>query len=219
MKRISKVVMAAALILALASPAWANLKQTFDAGVQAHKQGQYQTAINYYSQIINSGRANPRGRAIVHTLRGMALRSLRQPAPALRDFYSAINADRNYHPAYLQRAISWAQQGKWDYALWDLNQALRLKPNYASAYFNRSIVLYKKGLLDLAIADAQKALQINPNHQTARKVLAALQRKKNQMAQRQAPPPQQQGPAQFGGEIRMRSGSVPGSGDFQQFLK
>jgi len=223
MKRMSKVVMALALILVFAAPAWADLKQTFNAGVQAHKQGQFQTAINYYSQIINSGRANPRGRAMVHTLRGMAYRSLRQANQAMQDFYAAIKADQNYAPAYMQRSIGWANQGKWDYSLWDLNKAIRLNSRYAAAYFNRAIVLYKKGRLNLAIRDAQMAVQLDPNNQNARKVLAALQRKKSQMAQSQAPPTQQQqqqpGDAQFGGQIKLRSGGVPEGQDFQQFLK
>ena len=54
-----------------------------------------------------------------------------------RDYDQVIKLDSNDAIGYVNRGISYAEQGEYDRAIRDFDQALRLDPNDAAAYINR----------------------------------------------------------------------------------
>jgi tetratricopeptide (TPR) repeat protein len=76
----------------------------------------------------------------------------------------AQEANLNSAQAYLERGISYAEQGKYELAIADYNRAIEINSNYAHAYNNRGNYYNKQGKHELAIADYNRAIEINPNY-------------------------------------------------------
>ncbi len=73
----------------------------------------------------------------------------------------AINADRDYSPAYNLRGLVWLDMGKNEEALADLTTATQLDPNSAAAFNNRGIVNDKLERLDDALNDYTQSILID----------------------------------------------------------
>ena len=85
--------------------------------------------------------------------------------------------------AYASRGISYAELGRHEDAITNLDIAIQLKPDFAEAYTNRGIVSKMLGRHEDAIADYDKAIQLKPefaeayaNRGTVYKMLGATRR-------------------------------------------
>ncbi len=65
--------------------------------------------------------------------------------------------NREWAPAYYNRAVIYALQGRRSEALADYDAALKLDPHLAPAYFNRALLKYDEALHDEAEADLSRA--------------------------------------------------------------
>jgi tetratricopeptide (TPR) repeat protein len=65
---------------------------------------------------------------------------------------------------YLDRGLSFLNQGDWETARADFNEAIQLDPNLAAAYLWRSNTNWDN---DLAIADLNQAIRLDPNNANA----------------------------------------------------
>src|SRR3989339_908069 len=77
-------------------------------------------------------------------------------------YYSkALKTNSKDANSYLNRGITYFQNGLNDDAIEDFKEVIRLNPKNADAYYNRGISYHKKGLGDDAIEDYTKAIQLN----------------------------------------------------------
>jgi lipoprotein NlpI len=83
---------------------------------------------------------------------------------ALADCNEAIQVDRNYAAAYLNRGNVYLSKLDVDHAFADFNEALRLDPKNAWAYAERGNLYKNKGDFDLAIADLSESIRLDPGY-------------------------------------------------------
>lgn len=185
MKKPALLLCAFVLALVMAVPAWAGIKEDWDAALAALDRRDFQTVLNLTNRLIQYGKLNRPSLARVHTVRGVAYRFTGNHQAALADFYKAIEANPQFSFAYFQRGNTWIEQQKWDYAMWDFSKAIQLNPRLADAYWNRSVCFQKKGQMAEAMRDQQTYCQLTPNDPKGRERLAFLQNRGGG----QAPPP------------------------------
>jgi len=65
--------------------------------------------------------------------------------------------------AYINRGAAYAELGKYDKAIEDLNKAIKLNKDFAYAYYNRGNAYVKLNRYDKAIKDYNKAIELNPD--------------------------------------------------------
>lgn len=74
----------------------------------------------------------------------------------------AIKLNPDLPWAYSQRGYAYAQLGKTDLAMDDLNMAIELDPEFGAAYFNRADLYDLLGKPELAIADYSTSIDLDP---------------------------------------------------------
>ena len=129
----------------------------FRAGCNFQKKGNYQQAIEYYTESI---KLRPWSGA--YNNRGTAYKEIGKLELAIVDFNQAIELDPKLADFYNNRGTIYRKMGALDQAIEDFNQAIKLKPEYAEAYNNRGIAYDDKGKVDFAIADYSTAIDLNP---------------------------------------------------------
>ena len=92
----------------------------------------------------------------------------------MRYLTKAIEADKNFVNAYIERGRIYYFLGKYELSLKDYDESIRVDPNCASCFFNRGRIHRKKGLYGLATADYYKAVELNPRDAEAHNALAWL---------------------------------------------
>ena len=129
--------------------------------------GQYEKAIQVYSQIIKQ---NPDNYA-AYAKRGLLFEQLpskdaaqtqKNRAAAQRDYEKALELNYYQPELYNNLAALYIDQGKYDEALLNLNQALLVRPNYFIAYINRAVAESQQGKLGAALVDFAEAEKLDP---------------------------------------------------------
>lgn len=100
---------------------------------------------------------------LVFNNRGMYLQSLGRYDEAIADFNRAIELNKNFVPAYTNRAFARLQQGQFSEALADLSQSLEINPQQPAAYSLRGSANLSTGDVQAAIEDYQTALKFDEN--------------------------------------------------------
>jgi len=100
-------------------------EEAYDAGINALLKGDYETALSYFDQIIESV---PNPSADVYYFRGEALRLSGSYGLALLAYDSAVNKNADYTPAYIGRARAFLARDDNESALADYDRALRREP-------------------------------------------------------------------------------------------
>ena len=95
---------------------------SFSAGLTCHNEGDYQGAIDYYTNALE---LNPR-HAIAYNNRGLSYHKRGDYSRAIQDYTRAIDLNPNYASAYCNRGEAWLHLGEWDNARADLTAALGL---------------------------------------------------------------------------------------------
>ncbi len=118
-----------------------NAKDYFDIGLQAADEGDYETAIRYYSQCLE---LNPKSQP-AYTHRGWAKYMRGNYAEAIEDLTKAIQINGSKW-GYNQRGQAFLRLNKFEEAANDFQKALTLDPDYRTAKENLIWVQNRMGL-------------------------------------------------------------------------
>lgn len=129
----------------------------FNQGMDAFNAGDYQGAIEAYTQAI---RLDPNDAASYNN-RGTSYFNLRQYEQARMDYAAAIAVNPDYALAYYNRGnVNYVLENDED-AVDDLNRAIELDPSNPEAYFVRGLANSALQNNDSALLDYNKALELN----------------------------------------------------------
>ena len=104
------------------------------AGLEAHSRGDYQGAINFYSESIQLNRNN----SAALTWRGNALGTLGNLQNAVMDLSRAVQIDNRNSIAYTGLGIAYYSMAAYAQAINALNSAIQLDSRNGKAYYARS---------------------------------------------------------------------------------
>lgn len=135
-----------------------NVDQYFHQGVLHFKNGEYQHAIEQFTNYIRLCPKQHQG----YYNRAMSYSYLDNSDNALMDVNTAISLDNTYALAFKLRADIYYEQGNHDRARADINKAIRLNPNYVSALYSRGAMYAKNGDLELSNADFKRLIVLAP---------------------------------------------------------
>jgi tetratricopeptide (TPR) repeat protein len=141
-----------------ATAAEAQSKAAYNRGLSAAKTGDWQAAVDAFSEAI---RLDPNS-ARAYRNRGVAFLHQGEDDRALEDLGAAIRLDPNDANTFYNRGVTYCRKGDLARALADFTEAIRLNPGYAKAYLARSKVHDRKGDHEQAKADRQKAAELDP---------------------------------------------------------
>ncbi|MBC8123114.1 MAG: tetratricopeptide repeat protein [Gemmatimonadaceae bacterium] len=125
-------------------------------GVDQAQKGDYETAINRYTQAL---RVDPK-LVSAYNGRGLARFDLGDERGAIEDYTQALRIDPELVRAYVNRGLARSALGDRQGALKDLNTALRIDPRNANAYDSRGDIRAQMGNKQAAIQDYRKAANI-----------------------------------------------------------
>ncbi|MDR2904920.1 MAG: tetratricopeptide repeat protein [Helicobacteraceae bacterium] len=164
------------------APEIQEVNKLFEEALSAARHGDYQDAIDLYSELIPiNGEAhwfktliinlysrapNPPNNSIAYYNRGIAYIKLRNYDQAVKDYTQAIALDPKDDQAYHNRGGAYCKLGNYDQAIADFTKAIELNPKYASAYFNRGVTYDKQQNYNQAITDFTKAIELAPKDAT-----------------------------------------------------
>ena len=155
-----RYLVAIAVGLLLASPAWADIASDKRGCVRDSGWAR----INACSRLIQSGRLSAAHQAVAYNNRGFAYRRLKQYHRAIQDYNEAIRLNPRYAGAYNNRGIGYANLKQYRRAIQDYNEALLINPRYAKLYANRGLAYEQLEQKQLAIRDYRKFLSLRPRH-------------------------------------------------------
>jgi len=135
-------------------------KTTFQQGVDAYNQGNFDAAIAFDTEVI---RLNPKN-ANAYDNRGLAYFAQLNDDQAIADYNQAIRLDPNNAQPYYDRGNAYGHKGNFGRAIEDFNQAIRLNPKDARAYNNRGHAYASRGDHAKAVADYDEAILLDPQH-------------------------------------------------------
>ncbi len=128
----------------------------------ANEPGDYDLAIQHYTNAINSGELSDDVRGTALFSRGKAYGDQGLYDEAIRDYSAAIRPNSDSASYFNNRGLDYANNGLYDEAIRDYDEAIRLDPDYALAFNNRGNAYRRKGLYDEAVRDYDEAMRITP---------------------------------------------------------
>jgi tetratricopeptide (TPR) repeat protein len=102
-------------------------------------QHDYKTAIQLFTDCINSGRLPKNWIAPTYYLRGKAYRSAKQYQQAVADYQKAVEADPNMDVAYYEMGAAYQELNNHAKAIEAFDKAIALKQNNAGYYYARCV--------------------------------------------------------------------------------
>ena len=133
-------------------------QQFVDRGKKAFRSGDYQSAIENYSEAL---KLKP-GDARLFYNRGLAHMKAEDPAQAYKDFSDCLTIAPEIYPAWMNRANMNVKMNRLIEALPDYEKAIQLKPDEFLIWYNRGIVYSRLGDAKNAFRDLNEALRLNP---------------------------------------------------------
>ena len=138
----------------------------YNRGASATKAGQWQAAVDAFSEAIGLAPALPADAARAYAWRGNARSQLKDYSQAIADFSEAIRLDPSAM-AYRGRGRAYFHQGEHDRAVADFNEVIRLEPNEATGPYIRGLAYLKTKDFDRALADFGEAIRLKPSYKEA----------------------------------------------------
>ena len=126
----------------------------------------YKTAIQLFTEILNSGRLPKAWLATTLYLRGKAYRSSHQYQQAVADYEAAIQADPKLDPAYYELGATYHSMGQYGKAIAAFSQAISLKPDMGNYYEGRCTSYSWMSRYNEAIRDCEVAIKFQPRNAT-----------------------------------------------------
>ena len=173
------------------------------AGVDAHRKGDLDTAEQRYRAVLKQQPEHPtalndlgilliqrrqreQGEDLIrkatelkpdyaeaHANLATLLRDRGEIEAAIAAFEKAIAAKPDYADAHMNLGACLEKKGDTDAALAAFGEALRCKPDHPEALFRRGSLLRTKGRLDEALEDLRKCIELHPQNARAHERLAA----------------------------------------------
>ncbi len=151
---------------------WENLEyKSLQDGKNFAKSGNFQEAINKFSEYIKRDNKNP----YAFIYRSLTYNQLEDYEKAMSDVYSALSLNKSIAEVYSTKALIEWSKGNLQSALVDYDKAISIEPNNAIDVMNRGQVKRDLGDLDGAIEDTKKSLEIDPNNSIASGILILCQ--------------------------------------------
>jgi tetratricopeptide (TPR) repeat protein len=124
----------------------------------------YKTAIQLFTEILNSGRLPKAWVGTTLYLRGKAYRSSRQYPPAVADYEAAVQADPKLHPAFYELGATFHSMGQYGKAVSAFGQAIALKSDMWSYYDARCTSYASMSRWSEAVRDCEVAVKLRPGN-------------------------------------------------------
>ena len=126
-------------------------------GTEAHQKGNWDVAIEYYTEFIRLEPTDTSTVSIAYYSRGVAYGEKGEVDRAIEDYTLALEFNSNFADAYHNRGYAHYGRGEFALATGDYNRAIQLKPENVLYYKNRSMALlhlheWEKAKEDLTIA-------------------------------------------------------------------
>lgn len=125
----------------------------FIKGQQAHRQGLYYYAVDYYSQAIKIAPDS----ALAYMFRGMVKSSQAKYKAAEKDFQKALELHPQSALLAECHATNLYLMQEFSKSLAQINQAINLAPDFHEFYLIRSAIYMRQGAFANALADLDKA--------------------------------------------------------------
>ncbi|MBM9500609.1 tetratricopeptide repeat protein [Leptospira sp. 201903071] len=110
-------------------------RNPFQEGNSKFKNGDFPSAIEFYSRDLDANPANPSSL----NNRGLAKSKSGNEEGAIADYNQAIEKKQDYAIAYNNRGFAKIEISDYRGAIEDFTSAIRLKPNYSNALNNRAV--------------------------------------------------------------------------------
>ncbi len=124
----------------------------------------YKTAIQLFTEILNSGRLPKAWLGTTLYLRGKAYRSSRQFPQAVADYEAAVQADPKLHPAFYELGATFHSMGQYGKAVSAFGQAIALKSDMWSYYDARCTSYASMSRWSEAVRDCEVAVKLRPGN-------------------------------------------------------
>ena len=132
--------------------------QTVAEGRTLHQNGEYQNAIDKFTEAIQANPDNP----AAYLYRALAHHHVGEVDKAIDDNTEAIKLYPRMKDAHNNRGVTHAAKGNTEQAFADYNQALATDPNFADPYNNRGVLRYRMRNLTAAVQDFNRAIECAP---------------------------------------------------------
>ena len=152
----------ALLMAAMMTAAHAGGPDLAKQGLAAQQQGDWPSAIDFYSQALADGDLNKKGEAQVLGLRANAYGATGFLDKAMADFAAAMDAVPGQPAPYVGRSIVYRQMGDYAHAIEDAGTAIDHSPGYALAYTNRGLANFYAGNFAAAAEDFTHSQKDDP---------------------------------------------------------
>lgn len=110
-------------------------------GTEAHQSGNWDVAIEYYTEFIRLEPTDISTVSVAHFNRGVVYGEKGEVDRAIEDYTRALEFNDNFADAYHNRGYAYYQKSEFDHAIEDYNQAIQLKKDNVLYYKNRSMSL------------------------------------------------------------------------------
>ena len=133
-------------------------EELFDNGVLLFKQGQYQKAIDVFSELIEIAPDH----ADAYKNRGVSYMKQQKFDLAIKDFQTAKALFPELKGLYSNLGVAWYYKKEYEKAIENYDIELEMAPENYVAYFNRALCLAELGKNDEALEDLEKTLNLKP---------------------------------------------------------
>jgi len=141
--------------------------------ISAHNDGRFETAIELYTQMINSGIASSI-LSVIYNHRGLAYFARSEYRKAVEDFTMAVKCDNHGFRAYNYRGMANRMLGEYGQAVADLDESIKINPFQPESYYSRSLIHYDLGDMGRSMEDCEKALNLDPRNENYKKFLKMI---------------------------------------------
>jgi tetratricopeptide (TPR) repeat protein len=140
-----------------------NIDVVFNRGSVFARKGNFQTAIQDYTQSIEKKHKLPR--ALYN--RALANLNLGKPDASISDLKGLVKIEPENAEAYLIMGVANSMKKDFKNSIPYYDKAISIKPNFAEAYFNRGVSKGNLNLHNEAIPDYNKAIELRNNYPEA----------------------------------------------------
>ena len=133
-----------------------NGEQSFQAAERFFKSGNYEKAIEHYSESINQNPNNLNA----YLRRAFCYSATKNYEGAIKDYSKIIENDPTQLNALNSRGSAYNKLEKYDNAMKDFNKIIAIDPNYSEAYNNRGWAKKFTGDKKGACADWKKSKKL-----------------------------------------------------------
>lgn len=172
---VKRFVMLLMVVQAMAGDGYAGMenKALFDEGVKAFKEGRFQDAVNFFSELVTVAPED----AKAYKNRGVALMSLSEFDLAIADFNKAIRINPDLKGLHSNLGAAWHYKGEYAKAIACYDIDISQRPDLYITYFNRALSKVGLNQLEMALDDIEQTLHLKPDFESAKSAKKELQEK------------------------------------------